>query len=307
MENKNFINVTQLPPPLKHPTIFKTFHSLAKGESMIIHNDHDPKPLHYQLAAEYPDTFTWEYLQQGPDVWEVKITCTHKDETIGDIVAKDYRKAEVFKKFGIDFCCNGNRTLAQVSKESNIDLDTLVSELENANVTSTAPSQDYARWPLDFLADFIANTHHEYVRETSPILEGLATKVATVHGAQHPELLEVAKRVKSLTADLLQHTVDEEGKVFPAIKNLVKNGRTGIENGESLDDLIRRMHIEHDHAGEDLRYIRKVTNDYELPQDACNSYMYLFEKLKEFEDDLFRHIHLENNILFPKSTSLESA
>lgn len=306
MKKDNFINVTQLPPPLKHPTIFKAFQSLAEGEAMVIHNDHDPKPLYYQLSAEYPDTFTWEYLQEGPQVWEVKITCTQKEETVGEIVAKDYRKAEVFKQFGIDFCCNGGKTLSEASKEVNINLDTLLSELEKADISTAAPSQDYTKWPLDFLADFIANTHHQYVRETAPIIEGLADKVSNVHGASHPELRDVAKRVKSLTADLMQHVKDEESFVFPAIKKLISSGKPNIENGESLDELIKRMHVEHDHAGEDLRYIRKITDDYALPQDACNSYMYLFEKLKEFEDDLFRHIHLENNILFPKSVALET-
>lgn len=305
MKKDHFIDVTQIAPPLKHPTIFNTFNSLKVGEEMIIHNDQDPKPLYYQLTKEYAGTFTWEYLQNGPTVWEVKISRTSKEETVGEIVAKDYRKAEVFKKLGVNFCCGGKKTLSEASQDANVSLDTLISELDKTDVSASAPSLDYDRFPLDFLSDFITNTHHQYVRETAPILQGLAEKVARAHGTHHPELLDLAQRVNSLMEDLLSHVRDEEERVFPAIKRLYGDP-TNAADSESLDSLINRMHSEHDHAGEDLRYIRKITNDYELPNDACNSYMYLYEKLKEFEDDLFRHIHLENNILFPKSIALES-
>lgn len=314
MSTTDTLDVTKIEPRLKHPTIFEHFDALNPGENFTIHNDHDPKPLYYQLLGERGNIFSWEYLQEGPQIWLVKIAKNGVDkagniETVGSIAAKDYRKAEVFKKFGIDFCCGGEKSLKEASAEAGISEELLKTELEKANLVTTSPSQDYNKWALDFLADYIKNTHHQYVKETAPIINGLADKVANAHGAQHPELIDVAERVKGLMTDLLGHLVKEESILFPNIKTLVSKREQGDKSPleGSLNKAIELMHDEHDHAGEDLRYIRKITHDYALPADACNSYVYLFEKLKEFEDDLFRHIHLENNILFPKAIALEQS
>lgn len=314
MSTTDTLDVTKIEPRLKHPTIFEHFDALNPGENFTIHNDHDPKPLYYQLLGERGNIFSWEYLQEGPQIWLVKIAKNGIDkagniETVGSIAAKDYRKAEVFKKFGIDFCCGGEKSLKEASAEAGISEELLKTELEKANLVTTSPSQDYNKWALDFLADYIKNTHHQYVKETAPIINGLADKVANAHGAQHPELIDVAERVEGLMTDLLGHLVKEESILFPNIKTLVSKREQGDRSPleGSLNKAIELMHDEHDHAGEDLRYIRKITHDYALPADACNSYVYLFEKLKEFEDDLFRHIHLENNILFPKAIALEQS
>lgn len=305
------LDVTQIEPRLKHPTIFEHFDALKPGESFVIHNDHDPKPLYYQLLGERGTIFTWEYLEEGPRTWLVKIAKNKVDEevnveTVGSIAAKDYRKAEVFKKLGIDFCCGGEKSLKDASKEAGISEEQLRQELENANTVTASASQDYNKWKLDFLADFIANTHHQYIRDNATVILGLADKVAQRHGPQHPELGSLAERVNTLMNDLLSHIDKEEKVLFPAIKSLVSNQNNGSVAHASIKSIIDNMHVEHDHAGDDLKYLRKLTNGYTLPPDACNSYNYLFEKLKEFEDDLFKHIHLENNILFPKVVALEA-
>lgn len=312
--NTATLDVTKIEPRLKHPTIFEHFDALLPGGTFTIHNDHDPKPLYYQLLGERGAIFTWEYLQEGPESWLVQISKNQADksgeiETVGSIAAKDYRKAEVFKKFGIDFCCGGDKSLKAASEEAGISEELLKAELDKADTYTTTASQDYDQWDLDFLSDFIKNTHHKYVKESAPVLTGLAEKVALAHGTEQPELFDLAKRVKGLMDDLLDHVVKEETLVFPRIKAMVNSGveSSQANSAESLDTTIKLMHEEHDHAGDDLRYMRKITNDYTLPAGACNSYTYLFEKLKEFENDLFLHIHLENNILFPKSTALESA
>lgn len=305
------LDVTQIEPRLKHPTIFEHFDALKPGESFVIHNDHDPKPLYYQLLGERGAIFTWEYLEEGPRTWLVKIAKNKiaeevNVETVGSIVAKDYRKAEVFKKLGIDFCCGGDISLKEASIEAGISEEQLRLELENADTVTTSASQDYNKWKLDFLADFIANTHHQYIRDNATVILGLADKVAQRHGPQHPELGSLADRVNTLMNDLLSHIEKEERVLFPAIKSLVLNQDNGSGGHTSIKSIIDNMHIEHDHAGDDMRYLREITNGYTLPPDACNSYNYLFEKLKEFEDDLFKHIHLENNILFPKAIVLET-
>lgn len=312
MASIDTLDVTKIEPRLKHPTIFEHFDALKAGQSFTIHNDHDPKPLYYQLLGERGNIFTWEYLQSGPEVWLVNIVKNKADEdgnieTVGSIAAKDYRKAEVFKKFGIDFCCGGEKSLKDASAEAGISEEHLKAELEKADTVTSSASQDYNKWGLDFLADYIKNTHHQYVKESAPVLKGLAEKVALAHGLQQAELFDLAKRVDSLLTDLLDHVNKEETIVFPAIKTLVAKRDAGDKSPleGSLETAIKLMHEEHDHAGDDLRYFRKITSDYTLPAGACNSYTYLFEKLKEFEDDLFRHIHLENNILFPKAIALE--
>lgn len=305
------LDVTQIEPKLKHPTIFQHFDALDAGESFIIENDHDPKPLYYQLLGERGNIFTWEYLSQGPQWWEVKIAKRPADatgETVGEIAAKDIRKAEIFKEKGIDFCCGGNKTLKEASVEAGISEDELKSALKSVEETPVAPSQDYNKWELDFLADYIANTHHRYVKDNAEPIYGLAVKVAQVHGAQHPELNKLAQGAQHFFEDLLSHMSKEENILFPAIKEAVAKKKNPTFQGVSDPGFIRQpimmMQKEHEIAGEDLTYFRRLTNDYTLPADACNSYNYLFEKLKEFENDLHQHIHLENNILFPKALQL---
>src|SRR5690606_18609454 len=215
MNTTETLDVTQIEPRLKHPTIFEHFDALKPGEDFIIHNDHDPKPLYYQLLGERGNIFTWEYLQSGRQTWRVKIDKNKVDEegnieTVGSIAAKDYRKAEVFKKFGIDFCCGGEKSLKDASEEVGISEEQLKAELEKADTVTTVASQDYNKWKLDFLADFITNTHHEYIRENATVIIGLADKVAQAHGSQHAELWSLAQRVKGLFDDLLDHIEKEE-------------------------------------------------------------------------------------------------
>ncbi|RRN76706.1 DUF2249 domain-containing protein, partial [Pseudoxanthomonas sp. SGD-10] len=163
METIEILDVTVIEPKLKHPVIFEKFDALEQGEAFIINNDHDPKPLYYQLLAERGQTFSWEYLESGPQIWKVKIAKANKEgETIGDIVAKDFRKAQVFKKLGIDFCCGGKKTLAEVSQKQGIDINLLKQELESVNSAGENPSFDFNKWELDFLSDYIVNIHHAY-------------------------------------------------------------------------------------------------------------------------------------------------
>jgi len=255
------LDVTQIEPRLKHPTIFEHFDALAPGESFVIHNDHDPKPLYYQLLGERGNIFTWEYLEAGPQTWLVQIAKNNLNqdgvvETVGSIAAKDYRKAEVFKKFGIDFCCGGEKSLKDASAEAGISEEQLKAELEKADTVSTSASQDYDKWKLDFLADFITNTHHQYVKDSASVIKGLSEKVAQHHGSQHAELWPLAQRVNSLMDDLLDHLTKEEEILFPAIKSLVQSAQAKQapqSNGNSIKEVIKAMHTEHDHAGDDLK------------------------------------------------------
>ena len=227
-------------------------------------------------------------------------------ETVGDIVAKDLRKAEVFKKWGVDFCCGGKKTLIEACAAAEVDFADVIEDLKQTADTAYTPVHDFAAWSLDFLADYIYNVHHKYVRQSAMLIEELAFKVAARHGDAHPELSTLSMHIKTFFDDLLQHMEKEEKLVFPYIKRLVEK-RAGDVVLPSIKSPIQMMEMEHEASGDELREFRKMTAGYSLPDDACNSYKLLFSKIKEFENDLFQHIHLENNILFPKALLLEEA
>ena len=302
--------VPDLQPTLKHPTIFRKFDSLEEGASFIIINDHDPKPLYYQLLAERGPIFNWEYLEQGPETWRVHIKKIEvaKGETVGEMAAKDIRKAEVFRKYGIDFCCGGKKSLKQVCAEKGIELTTIEAALETVNLEAR-PAENYDRWNPDFLADYIFNKHHQYYYAEAPVIAELLTKVAGHHGEKYPELQEVYRLYVTLAHELNAHFAKEEKILFPFIKALVAAKQTGntevLHTQFSVADPIQMMEADHDAAGTILAEISEVTNHYTAPQGACNSFQFLYRKLKELEDDLHQHIHLENNILFPKALNLE--
>jgi regulator of cell morphogenesis and NO signaling len=311
METMDFLDVTAIEPRLKHPTIFNRFDALSGGENFIIHNDHDPKPLYYQLLGERGNIFKWEYLLQGPEVWEVRITRLSPEEgqTIGELVAKDYRKAEVFKKYGLDFCCGGKKSVARACAEKGIDPALVEQDLNDLSQTSAARTQNFAAWEVSFLADYIENTHHAYVREAIPALTEYTTKIARVHGDRHPELKEIARHFAAIASELNAHMPKEERVLFPYIRRLNEADKSGttLERPPfgSIQHPINMMEMEHEAAGSSLEAIRELSNSYTVPADGCTTYRLAFAKLQEFESDLHQHIHLENNILFPKAVQLE--
>src|ERR1035437_4213115 len=203
---ENILNVTLLEPKQKHPTIFLRYDLLKEGESLTIHNDHDPKPLYYQLLGERGNTFVWEYMEEGPELWKVRISkriAGENEETLGQIAAKDLRKAQIFKKHGLDFCCGGKKTVKQACAEKGLDVTLIEKELQQADkMLSPTRPLPYNEWSLDFLADYIVNTHHTYVKKSLPELRGYAAKVAKVHGEHHPELLPIHKLVEAVNAEL---------------------------------------------------------------------------------------------------------
>ncbi|MHB8260001.1 MAG: iron-sulfur cluster repair di-iron protein [Bacteroidia bacterium] len=309
---ENILNVTLLEPRQKHPTIFLRYDELMEGKSLTIHNDHDPKPLYYQLLGERGNTFVWEYLKEGPELWKVRITkriTGENDETLGQIAAKDLRKAQIFKKHGLDFCCGGKKTVKQACAEKGLDVTVIEQELQQADKVATMRPLPYNEWNLDFLADYIVNTHHSYVKKTLPDLRAYTAKVAKVHGEHHPELLPIHQLVEEVNDEFTAHMVKEEQMLFPYIKELAasKNRTLPLESSPfgSVSGPIKMMEEEHEMVGKNMEEIRTLSNNYSLPEDACASYSLLYRMLAEFEDDLFTHIHLENNILFPKAIALE--
>ena len=309
---ENFLDVTLLQPQQKHPTIFIRFDELLDGKSLVIHNDHDPKPLYYQLLAERGSVFIWEYLEQGPQWWKVKISksvAAGQGETLGQIAAKDLRKAQVFKKYGLDFCCGGKKTVQQACKEKGLDVAKVEQELQLLDKSPTSRPLPYGDWSLDFLADYIVNTHHSYVVKYLPEIVSYAKKVMKVHGSHHPELVRIRQLVEAVNAELMAHMIKEERVLFPYIKALVaaKDHIQPLQAAHfgTVQHPINMMEMEHEMVGNHLAEIRELSSNYTLPENACASYSLLYRMLAEFEEDLHLHIHLENNILFPKALELE--
>ncbi|MFD2541857.1 iron-sulfur cluster repair di-iron protein [Lacinutrix gracilariae] len=228
---------------------------------------------------------------------------------IGEYVADDFRTAAVFSKYKIDFCCNGNRTIDEACEKKRIDSNTLVDELETVLNSKTDQSIDYKSWPLDLLAEYIEKKHHRYVEEKIPVLRQFLDKLCRVHGANHPELFKVNELFTASAGELTAHMKKEELILFPFVKRMVKAkiDNQAIQSPQfgTVENPIAMMMHEHDNEGERFREIAKLTNDYNPPVDACNTYKVTYAMLDEFEKDLHLHIHLENNILFPEAIKLE--
>ena len=310
--SENILNVTLLEPKLKHPTIFNRFDQLNEGEILTIHNDHDPKPLYYQLLGQKGNIFTWEYLEEGPEWWRIKIrkrVAGENVETLGELAAKDLRKAAVFKKYGLDFSCGGKQTVQEACAEKGMDLTKIEQELQQIDKTPTARPMPYDEWDLDFLSDYIVNVHHRYVRKNLPDLTAYAQKVMEVHSPQHPELIKVNNLIKVIGKELLAHMEKEEQRLFPLLKSMINKSKETSDpktlTSLEFQNFITQHEAEHLSVGKEMADIRILTNNYTLPEDACASYILLYRMLDEFEQDLDLHIHLENNILFPKAIELE--
>lgn len=232
-----------------------------------------------------------------------------ENNIIGELVAQDYRAASVFKKYGIDFCCQGNRTIQDACEAKNIDASTVIADLNEANKTSTAGSIDYQSWPLDLLVDYIEKKHHRYVEDKTQEIKPYLDKICRVHGDRHPELLEVNNLFNEAAGELAAHMKKEELILFPFVRKIAKakQENTIIEAPHfgTVENPIQMMMHEHNTEGERFRKIENLTNNYTPPMDACNTYRVTFALLKEFEANLHLHIHLENNILFPKAIELE--
>lgn len=233
-----------------------------------------------------------------------------KESNIAKIVAENYRYATIFKEAGIDFCCNGNRSIADACERKNIDSDDLMNKLNAAAQQNNGNSEiDYRTWPLDLLADYIEKTHHRYVERKLIEIEPYMRRVAKVHGGNHPELLEIEKLFFETAEELTSHMSKEEGTLFPHIRNMVSSTISGQPLPESqfgsVKNPIAVMHEEHDNEGERFRQISDLSDGYNPPLDACNTYRVTYALLEEFENDLHKHIHLENNILFPKAIEME--
>ena len=231
-----------------------------------------------------------------------------QEKTIGQMVAEDFRAAAVFRKYKIDFCCKGNRTIEEACDNKKVTPEEIYKDLDALN-QAKAGDIDFNSWPLDLLADYVEKTHHRYVEENSTVLLQYLNKLCKVHGDRHPELFEINKLFTESAHELAAHMKKEELILFPFIKRMVAAKQNGEELPKphfgTVENPVAMMKHEHTTEGERFQKIAELTNNYQFPEDACGTYQVTFRMLEDFEQDLHKHIHLENNILFPKAIELE--
>lgn len=230
-------------------------------------------------------------------------------KTVREIAVEMPQATRVFEKLGIDYCCGGTKTLEQACAAANLPIDRVLESL--ATNAASAPARDFSYGALGELIRHIVTTHHNYVKSEAPRLLALTAKVCSVHGNNHPELLEVQDVFHALADELSSHLMKEENILFPYIQRMEETVAAGHRSAPppfgTVANPIQMMIMEHDSAGENTRELRRLTNDYTPPADACISYQTLYKAMADFEADLHQHIHLENNILFPRAIAVENA
>ena len=218
-----------------------------------------------------------------------------KNKTIAEIVSDDISTASVFKKYNLDFCCGGGTTVEKACEKANINTEAVVYDLLNNSSQNSVPNLNFKDWNADFLVDYILNVHHTYVKENLSIINEFSSKVARVHGEHAPENIEIDDLFTALSNELISHLDKEENILFPAIKAKIADPNFVYDEA-----VIKILEDEHDHAGTIVKRIQLISNNFTTPDWACNTYKALYHLLDEFINDLYQHIHLENNILFPK-------
>ncbi len=234
------------------------------------------------------------------------------EKTVRDLAVENHAATRIFEKFGIDYCCGGNQSLEQACDRARVSVDQVLDSLQMAEEEVRAARQvhDWSHEPLTALIAHIKNTHHKYTRNEIVRLTALLHKVCSVHGKNHPELFEIQGRFTDLSQELSTHMMKEDMVLFPYVERMeeavIQNEPLLPAPFGSVQNPVNMMEHEHDSAGNALRAMRKASNDFAPPPDACVSYQTLYTALMAFEADLHLHIHLENNILFPRAIAMEN-
>ncbi|HEV2325763.1 MAG TPA: iron-sulfur cluster repair di-iron protein [Terracidiphilus sp.] len=236
---------------------------------------------------------------------------TAATQTVREIAQTQPSSIRVFEQFGIEYCCKGRKPLAEACAAKDIDVETVIAALEAASRIENVQIKSWSKEPLAKLIDHIVQTHHAYCKDELPRLSGLAAKVVKRHGGTNPELAVIQTKLAQLVGELIKHLAEEEVVVFPLIVSLAekkaKGGAAESKSPISIGNPLALLIQEHDKAGVLLAEIRSLSRNFIAPEYACSTYRAFFDGLREFERDLHRHIHLENNILFPRAIELEAS
>jgi len=225
--------------------------------------------------------------------------------SVGEIVAQQPQTSRTFEKMGIDYCCGGKKTLEEACQKKGLDPDNILYMLEEIASVGSGTHDEVKDMSLSELADHIEKTHHAYLRKELPRLEEIARKVALAHGEHDVRLYQVREIIHNLAEELFSHMLKEERILFPIIRQMEKSENMPVFHCGTIANPIWQMEHEHDETGEALQALRRLTDNFTLPKGACNTYRVMIHELSTLEEDLHRHIHKENNILFPHALELE--
>lgn len=307
------IDVSGMEPGLAHLAIVQKFDRLLPATSFSIYSSNAIRFLYDHLLADRGETFRWQPVKNGPEVWSAKVIKRLQKpeaETIGEIVAKDYRKALIFKKVGIDFCCGGSMTVAEACKQEGLSPAHVLSQL--AAETGAVPAMDmrFQNWDIGFMCNYMIQLHHLNIRNNTPFILGLSKKISKSHGEKHPEVIDVADIFENAGRMLMLNISEEEQTIFSYIVALNQAHKTLTSIKEAafgpVSFPVYHMEAEHEKVTKDFKTLREITKNYELPPYVPPGYGILYKMLQDYEDDLHLHLHLENNILFPKAIEMEN-
>ena len=231
-------------------------------------------------------------------------------QTVAEIVSNNFHTSKIFETYDIDFCCQGNISLNEICQKKGLDKGIIIQELTTLNNNFENKETDYNNWSLDILSQHIENKHHKFIESQTPLIIKYLEKICQVHGKLHPELFNIQELFIQSASELSQHMKKEELILFPYIQKM----KFSLNNNQpfeaapfgTIQKPIQMMQHEHNTEGDIFKEIARLSSNYSPPSDACNSYIITYNLLKEFELDLHLHIHLENNILFPKAVKLET-
>ncbi|MGH9476843.1 MAG: iron-sulfur cluster repair di-iron protein [Terriglobales bacterium] len=229
---------------------------------------------------------------------------TAATKSVGELAVETLGAARVFEKMGIDFCCGGEKSLDEACRKKGLELNVVLQAIQDLQETepTAAPDQHWQSEPMQNLMTHIVSCHHQYVRTETPRIAQWLGKCVAAHGEHHPELHRMQRSFAAMSSEMAQHMAKEELILFPAIARTEAG-----QAGGNLAAPVKMMMVEHDHSGRDLEEVRRLSGDYTPPADACSTYRALYTALAEFEKDMRQHIHLENNILFPRALALSPA
>lgn len=255
----------------------------------------DKKVFYYLFFTFTPEIKTGDKMKES--------------DTIGAIVAENARAALVFDRYNLDYCCGGGKTLDEACRQKGISVEAVIEELKELGKTAGTSAENVAEMKLDDLTRHIEKVHHRYTEDTMVLVRKNLERLEQVHGARHPELTAIHALFADMAGHLAVHMKKEELVLFPYIRKLVNTGKEAAGKAifGSVASPIEAMMNDHAHEGERLAELAKLTDHYNAPPDGCNTYKATYAAMRELEADLHMHIHLENNVLFPRAIELENS
>jgi regulator of cell morphogenesis and NO signaling len=308
METLNLLDLRDIDSKDKNEVILDIFDQLHPGDILTIIHDRDFSNLYFTLKTERPLSFTWDYLIAGPKTWKVNITKikTRNELSIGEIVRDNPEAASVFRKYNIEYCCHGKMIFEEACLAAGADPKKIKRDINLA-----AKNPNYAlratNWPVEVLIDYLVNNHHSYLKSSENDLKDLAERVAKDHGNQHPELYSIKQYLNEFFYELNTHMMKEEELLFPTIKDMANNtiDLSPSCNFGPISKPLEMLETDHEDIVSFIDLFRSITKNYQIPEDVSTSFRLFYILLQDLEEDLRQHMHLENNILFPKAKELE--